>query len=193
MGVVLCGGKSTRMGTDKGLIKTESTTWAQLANEKLSVLGIPVGVSINREQYEDYQALFPSSKLILDNEGMHVKGPLLGIVSAHCINPHEDLLVLASDMPLINHSLLQKLVKSYQENSVKDAFVYVVAGEVEPLCGIYTARCLSRILNLYQADKLSNYSMKFILEKLSLSRIEVEESKRSYFSNINTKTELQRL
>ena len=42
IGVVLCGGNSTRMGSDKGLLKEEEETWAELAGRKLKALQLPV-------------------------------------------------------------------------------------------------------------------------------------------------------
>ena len=50
IGVVLCGGKSSRMGSDKGLLKLNDKTWAELAVKKMEQLRIPVYVSINETQ-----------------------------------------------------------------------------------------------------------------------------------------------
>ncbi len=37
VGVVICGGQSSRMGSDKGLLKLEAKTWAQTAIDKMAV------------------------------------------------------------------------------------------------------------------------------------------------------------
>ena len=53
LGVVLCGGQSSRMGTDKGLIKLNANTWAQAAVDKMLLLKLKVVLSVNATQYND--------------------------------------------------------------------------------------------------------------------------------------------
>ena len=77
IGVVFCGGKSTRMGTDKGLIPLVEGNWASLAFEKMSSLGITVKVSINSDQQKDYLNFFEKEQLLTDNLSLGVAGPLL--------------------------------------------------------------------------------------------------------------------
>jgi len=38
IGVVLCGGQSSRMHADKGLIKVQGVTWAEAAFQKMEAL-----------------------------------------------------------------------------------------------------------------------------------------------------------
>src|SRR5215210_5197976 len=97
-GVVLCGGQSTRMGTDKGLLQLNGKTWVQHTSDKLSSLQIPVVVSLNKKQPDGYSKIFSSDKLIIDDESLSLKGPLLGLMSVHQQLKQEDLLVLACDM-----------------------------------------------------------------------------------------------
>ncbi len=113
LGVILCGGQSSRMGSDKGLLKPGATTWAQTATNKMAALNIPVKISINSDQYKDYEALFPATDLIIDHATLLLKGPLLGVLSSHLAFPKEDLFILACDMPLMEISLLYTLYRSY--------------------------------------------------------------------------------
>ena len=69
-GLILCGGKSSRMGTDKGLLKLEAKTWAQTAVDKFAELNIPVKLSVNKEQYAEYSSVFPIADLIIDDESL---------------------------------------------------------------------------------------------------------------------------
>src|SRR4051812_4885506 len=114
-GVILCGGQSTRMGADKGLLKQGSLTWAELAAHKLSSLQIPVSLSVNKEQATIYSKIFSPDQLIIDNEALSIKGPLLGVLSAHQNFPDEDLVILACDMIEMSASVLQDLINNYQQ------------------------------------------------------------------------------
>jgi molybdopterin-guanine dinucleotide biosynthesis protein A len=162
LGVILCGGQSTRMGSDKGLLKLHANTWTQTAIDKVSELQIPVVVSVNNEQYVDYSSIFPPQQLITDNDSLKMKGPLCGILSVHIQHPQEDILILACDMPLMETELLKELMIHYQQD-LADAFVFTNDGEPEPLCGIYKATGLAHILHLYQTGQLPKHSMKYML------------------------------
>src|SRR5215212_9639839 len=98
IGVILAGGQSTRMGRDKGLLKQNDVTWSEIAASKLALLQIPVFCSVNQWQLEVYSKIFLAGNLIVDDECIFVKGPLLGLLSIHQKFPDEDVLVLACDM-----------------------------------------------------------------------------------------------
>jgi molybdopterin-guanine dinucleotide biosynthesis protein A len=145
LGVILCGGKSSRMGSDKGLLKLHAGTWAQTAVEKLKSLQMSVVLSVNCSQYKDYSPIFTIEQLVKDDEGLDVHGPLSGVLSVHLKYPQEDLFVLACDMPLMEKKVLVQLLESYQQNMSYDAFVFTNEGEPEPLCAIYRANGLAQI------------------------------------------------
>ena len=71
-GVILSGGESTRMGSDKGLLTFHSTSWTQNAVKKIKDLQIPVVVSINQKQIESYSSILSSQILIVDNDSLEV-------------------------------------------------------------------------------------------------------------------------
>ncbi|MBL7744850.1 MAG: NTP transferase domain-containing protein, partial [Chitinophagaceae bacterium] len=75
LGVILCGGKSSRMGSDKGLLKLEAKTWAQTAVDKLTALEMPIVLSVNENQLRDYTAVFNSNELICDDPSLSIHGP----------------------------------------------------------------------------------------------------------------------
>ncbi|HET7897471.1 MAG TPA: molybdenum cofactor guanylyltransferase [Flavisolibacter sp.] len=189
-GVVLCGGSSSRMGSDKVLLKEEETTWAELASQKLAALHLPFVVSINELQYETYSLIFPKEKLITDLKAFNVKGPLLGISSVHATIPAEDLLVLACDVKDITTSLLNNLV-SLASGDAYDAFVYTTDGKPQPLCAVYTAKGLQQIYCSVQQNILSRFSMMSVLESLNTMYVPVAENDLSAFSNYNRPDELQ--
>lgn len=193
LGVILCGGQSTRMGTDKGLIKLHANTWAQTAFDKMASLQLDVLLSVNSIQYNDYLAVFAATQLIVDNETLLIKGPLAGVLSVHVQHPDEDLFVLACDMPLMENEVLHELLSIYQEQPSADAIVFTNEGEPEPLCGIYTAKGLSDIVHLLNANKLTKHSMKNMLEHIHSYYTPLSNHQRKFFRNFNAHSELNGL
>src|ERR1044071_2487658 len=106
-GVVLCGGQSTRMGADKGLLQSNGKTWVKHTAEKLSSLHVHVVVSVNKEQLKSYSRMFGADDLVVDDEGLLVKGPVLGLMSVHQLLKQEDLFALACDMQEMDTALLK--------------------------------------------------------------------------------------
>lgn len=190
LGVILCGGQSSRMGSDKGLLKLEAKTWAQTAIDKMAALNIPVKVSVNNTQHPSYAAVFPVPDLITDNTSLQVKGPLQGVLSSHLQYPTEDLFILACDMPMMEPFLLKELYEQYLQHPSADAYIFTNDGEPEPLCGIYTANGLSTILAMLQDGQLIRHSMKFMLDHLVVNTIALLEEQKKYFRNFNAHAEL---
>jgi molybdopterin-guanine dinucleotide biosynthesis protein A len=193
VGVVLCGGQSKRMGSDKGLLNLHANTWAQTAIDKISVLKIPVVISVNKDQYEAYSSIFPPQQLITDKDSLQVKGPLSGVLSVHLSYPAEDLVILGCDMPLMETELVKELLNNYHQQQDKDAFVFTNDGLPEPLCGIYKAKGLAKIISLYQNNQLPRHSMKFMLEHIATYFIPLSDDKKKCFRNFNAHAELNGL
>ena len=189
IGLILCGGQSERMGTDKGLIKSAEKTWAQTAADKMALLNIPVIFSINKKQQDLYAKIFSQNELIVDNDMLDLKGPLLGLLSCHLAFPGEDLFVLACDMLYMKTDLLVKLLEKYQQQ-IADAYIFSNDVKAEPLCGIYTDRSLSYVSDLYKTKKLHTYSMKFILEQLNVCAVPLEDEEKKYFQNFNSPSDI---
>ena len=193
LGVVLCGGQSSRMGSDKGLLKPEAKTWAQTAFDKLSGLNLPTLISVNKQQYPDYAVAFNPSTLITDDDTLSIYGPLKGVVSIHLHHPSEDLLVLACDMPMMEIELLKELILHYHQQPDADAFVYTNDGEPEPLCGIYKSGGLAQIIQLYRSNQLPKHSMKYMLEHIHTNFLALTADKKNFFRNFNAHAELNGL
>jgi molybdenum cofactor guanylyltransferase len=192
LGIILCGGQSQRMGSDKGLLKQEEKTWTQSAIDKMSALNIPVKISVNKNQYPTYAEIFSANDLIIDNDTLSVKGPLLGVLSCHLAFPAEDIFLLACDMPLMESAILSSLYKTYQQQS-SDAYIFTNNEEAEPLCAIYTAKGMAVIHSMLNKGELIKYSMKFMLEHLDVIEIPIKEEEKKYFMNINHHSELNGL
>lgn len=190
VGVIFCGGQSSRMGTDKGLLKTGLKNWAQIAVAKFTFLQRPTILSVNNGQLEDYTHFFPSHQLVADDSSFQLKGPLCGLLSAHLQYPEDDLFVLACDMPFIEPAILKELYQHYRSNHRADVHVFMNNSEPEPLCGIYTVKALKHINHLYLTQQLSRYSMKFVLKQLTTAMYPINSDQEHCFRNVNTRDEL---
>jgi len=193
LGIVLCGGQSSRMGNDKGLLIHEANTWAQTAVEKLQVLNIPIKLSVNEGQLSEYAKVFKPELLIVDDAALEIKGPLLGLLSAHLHSSGKDLFVLACDLPLMDPHLLKELFSLYQQSKKYDVYIFSNNKEQEPLCGIYTAKALKKIIALHKQGKLTKHSLKFILSHLVVCEIAAHGSQKISFRNFNAHADINGL
>jgi len=192
LGVVLCGGQSSRMGSDKGLLMFNDKTWTQKAIDTLDNFQIHVVISVNKNQYKDYSSIFRVDTIIPDDPSLQLHGPLYGLLSVHLKYPEEDLLILACDMPLIDSELIKQLLTKYS-NETADAFIYTTDGEPEPMPGIYKSKGLAYVHHLYSNNQLPKHSMKFMLEHISTCISPLLADKKDCFRNFNTHTELNGL
>lgn len=187
----MCGGQSSRMGSDKGLLQHRQGTWARTALEKIQQLSISGVVSVNDAQYQEYCSYFSHHLLIKDNATLGIKGPLCGLLSVHLQYPEEDLFILACDMLLMEVVMLQKIYDCFLNRKRKVESLYCTnQHQAEPLCAIYTAEGLRSIVKQHMEQPLPRHSMKFLLEQLQTVSLELSEKEQKYFNNFNTAADL---
>lgn len=187
VGVVLCGGYSSRMGSDKGLLRQNGKSWAYLAYEKLEQITSEVFFSINPHQLREYRQIFPVGRLIVDS--IECKGPLAGLLSVHKSKPESDMLLLACDMVKMDVKTLKVLVEAYEQDEAKhDFYVFKNECEFEPLAGIYSNKGITKVFAQYSERKLTKHSMKHILENGNTYAIDSANS--TAFTNVNSPADL---
>ncbi len=183
IGLVLCGGKSSRMGTDKGMLMKDDCTWAEHMSSKLELLGLKTYVSINPQQFEKYGQFFSSKALIPDK--VDVKGPLGGLLSAHQRYPKKDILVVPCDMVNLDASLLQRLLSIRRQIVQAEIYVYGHAEFTEPLCAIYAASGLGKLFSDYKSGNLFSFSVLRATKSLRTVHLPIPENTND-FRNYNT-------
>lgn len=187
-GLVMCGGNSQRMGSDKGLLLHQSKTWAQNAVDTLCYCNMPVLLSVRKEQIPLYTTYFNTSMLLPDAD-MVIGGPAKGILSAHLQHSDENFFVLACDMVNMQAEVIQFLLDQSKEQE-GDIFVYTINGNAEPLCGIYTHSALTKINQLYKQQAIKKNSMKYLLSQVNTIYVDVPGTWMPYFKNYNTGSDL---
>ncbi len=131
-GLVLAGGKSTRMGKDKGMIHYHGMPQREFLYHLLGRVCTETFVSIRPDQKAD----FPEDMQSIVDDDIY-KGPYNGLLSAHNKFPEVAWLVLACDLPLIDLASLQELIAARDPNVMATAFAQKEDPLPEPLCAIW--------------------------------------------------------
>lgn len=154
-GIILAGGKSNRMGTDKGLLKLGEKYLIEYPIDVLSNLCDQILISANSNSY-DFLGYPIISDIVSDC------GPIGGIYTGLCHSKTNWNLVLSCDMPFVSEMLLHYLIANSEHTEVT---VPYHKNKLEPLCAVYhkkTKHVLERfiqkndfkIINTYQELKL---------------------------------------
>jgi molybdopterin-guanine dinucleotide biosynthesis protein A len=132
-GLVLAGGRSTRMQRDKAGLEYAGRSQLERAVELITPLVERVFVSVRRDQTGDpLRARFAQ---IVDSG--EVAGPIAGIIAAQARHPDVTWLVLACDLPLLDRDSLQHLLRSRRPEKQATAYRSSHDGLPEPLCALY--------------------------------------------------------
>jgi molybdopterin-guanine dinucleotide biosynthesis protein A len=191
LGLVLCGGRSSRMGRDKGLMDYEGDTWAGIIYKKLSSLNIPVVVSVNDDQEIYYSKVFRKEILVKDK--FDIPGPLNGLLSVHDQFPGDDLFVVGCDLIDMKEEVLQNLSSIYQSSKVPNQnYAYFNEGYFETVCAIYSSSILQEFKNLREKGKIKKLSLQNILENSQTCSVPLPELYKSSFENYNYDEQVRR-
>lgn len=191
MGLVLCGGRSTRMGHDKGLIRSGKMTWAEQQVSKLKILGLPVFISINESQVAAYLEIFQPTQLIVDRPFSNINGPLQGLLSAHHAFPEKHIVCIPCDMPNLSETFLTKLLNIFTRYYPEyQLFIPKAAEQIQPLCGLYAKECLDYFTEQYEAGYLKNKSMIHLVKTHPGVKMILFDDAEEEFGNYNTPKDL---
>lgn len=189
--LILCGGKSTRMGQDKGSMQIQGRTWVQQAIRAAQIAKSEVYLSVNSDQLALYKKEIPDANFILD-EYKYIEGPLKGIFSAHSKYPQSDWLVLACDMPKLTSRTILALLKAYNGDKSFDFYVFKDA-QIQPFPGIFAASALKSVSEALKIEKPETNSVKGLLDKGNVQIVSVPDGKSTEMVNVNDPEDLKRV
>jgi len=180
-GLVLAGGRSTRMQRDKAAIEYRAgETQLDAAMKLLAPRVARAFVSVRSEQRGDTaRAAWPQ---IFDRGD--VEGPIAGITSALAEYPEAAWLVLACDLPFLDAQTLDKLIAARDTAADATAFKSSHDGLPEPLCAIYEPRARAAIAAYVATGR--NCPRKFLMN--AHTRLLDQPNPRS-LDNVNTVAE----
>jgi molybdopterin converting factor subunit 1 len=132
-GLVLAGGASTRMRTDKAALQYHGQPQLHWAFELVSKFCAASFVSVRPDQRDD--AARAGHPQIVDRQpGI---GPIAGISAALLEQPKAAWLVLACDLPFLTERTLQYLIAHRDPQKIATAYRSSHDGLPEPLCAIW--------------------------------------------------------
>ncbi len=135
-GIILAGGRSSRLGIPKQLLKLGGKTLTEIAVEKLRDYSEEIYVITNFPE----EINIPGATAISDIQtGL---GPLGGILTGLTYSQTRINFVLSCDTPFISREIIELLT---DHRSTKNTVIPKAAGRLQPLCGIYTKDCMAVI------------------------------------------------
>jgi len=141
-GLVLAGGRSTRMQRDKATLEYRpGVTQLDAAMALLQGRVSRAFISVRADQAGD--ATRANHPQIVDRGD--VEGPIAGISAALAMHPEAAWLVLACDLPYLDARTLDALIAARDPQRVATAFRSSHDGLPEPLCAIYEPRALDGV------------------------------------------------
>ena len=187
--IVLAGGKGLRLGRDKALEAVGNKSLLQRVVSNLSLFNRDIIIVTAGEQSLPQFVDYPKSRIVPDT--YPGKGVLGGIYTGLAASDSFYNLVVACDMPFLNHDLLRYMI---QLSPSFDVVVPRLGNMVEPLHAVYSKNCLTSAESLL---KQGNLSITELFTLVKVRYVEAEEidrfdPKHLSFFNINTEADLNR-
>lgn len=166
-GIVLCGGKSTRMGAPKATLPFGAETMLQRVVRLLGTVVSPVIVVGARDQP---LPPLPDAVAITRDE-REAKGPLEGIRAGLTALPLsiDAAYITSCDVPLLVPAFVERMIDLMGDH---DIAVMQVDGFPHPLSAIYRRDTLPHVERLLAADRLRPV---FLFDAVRTRRIKPEE------------------
>ncbi len=181
--LILAGGKSTRMGSDKSQLVYDGKESQEIKMAKLCAsLGLESHISKSAEFPDDHIGEIPVIKDRLTD-----MGPFGAIVSAFMHDPDAAWLVLACDLPFINEASLQRLLSQRYPSGVATAFKAVERPFPEPLITIYEPKAYGRFLEFMS---LGYSCPRKVIINSDVRVLDLEDE--TVIENVNTPEELEK-
>ncbi len=165
-GVVLAGGRSSRMGTPKAALEWHGST---LLRRTVGILARATGgpVVVVRAQGQQLPGLPADIRLVDDpREG---KGPVQGIAAG--LAAVEDLadvaFVSSTDMPFLHPAFVRRVLRAVHEGA--DVGLPVARGYPQPLAAAYKTTLAQTAEHLVKAERLRPA---FLFEQCAVSRLD---------------------
>lgn len=180
-GYILAGGKSSRMGEDKGLMLFNGKPVVQYVIDALSPVLNNVIIVSNNPAYKMF-----GLEVVADE--IKEVGPAGGICAALQHSRSENNFIIGCDMPFVTIEAIEALIKKSNGYQIT---LPLRKGQLEPLFGVYDTACKDKWMRLVKEGsvKLHELVQHFGLQQLNVDHDVVITEKT--FRNINTRQEFE--
>jgi molybdopterin-guanine dinucleotide biosynthesis protein A len=178
-GVILAGGHSSRMGSNKALLPYKGGRFIEVIHRRLTALfGDVLIVTNTPEQY----VFLPCRKVMDIHPGM---GTLAGLHAGLSHSETDYIFAVACDMPYLNSALIRRIA------ALRDgAAVVIPEGDkgLEPLHALYGRQCLAPMEQALLADerRIVSFFPQVPVRHLSRDAVAMFDPAFDSFRNINT-------
>jgi molybdopterin-guanine dinucleotide biosynthesis protein A len=187
-GIVLCGGKSTRMGTSKALLPFGPETMLQRVVRLLSAVVSPIVVVA---AFDQELPRLPQDVIVThdENEG---RGPLEGLRAGLKALPAttDAAYVTSCDVPLLETGFVRQLIELANGY---DVAVMEIDGFTHPLSAVYRRDTLPSVEGLLAQDRLRPV---FLFDAVKTRRVKPDEMTADpelrTLRNLNTREDYER-
>jgi len=181
-GLILTGGKSTRMNEDKALLYYNGKPHALYLKDLIAPFCKNVYLSAKEGQWSGTSL----ENIPTISDSLKGSGPSIGIISAFKKHPEANWMVLACDLPYINEDTIKELIYHYDSHKAAIAFKNKDKDFAEPLCTLYTPLAHPVFEN---ANRSEIYCPVKILRDMDL--IKLDQCGSINLANINTPSEFK--
>lgn len=179
--IILAGGKSSRMGTDKGLVLFNGKPMVEYLIEIFRSLNIPTIIVANNSEYNQFDV--PVFEDLIKE-----KGPLAGIYTGLSHVESGMSVVVSCDIPCVSREMIETLVENVGSEKIT---IVSYKDRIHPLIGLYSTDLTNDLLKSLELNELrvrdfinSEDSKIIQLEDFNLNDTDKQ------VMNINTKEEL---
>lgn len=178
-GIILSGGKSSRMGTDKGFIKLNGKTFIEHSIEALKPLVSETIIISNNKAHDTFN-------LKRYEDAIEDAGPLAGVYTGLIHSKTDYNLVLSCDIPLIHTDVLRLLMEAFDDTS--EVIQIENNHKTSPLIAMYKSSCASKFYKLLVEGERR---LRYAVNQCKVKHVKLNSEIGIYISNINTPEELK--
>jgi len=183
-GIILAGGKSSRMGEDKGFVLLNGKPMVQYIIEALKNVVDSIIIISNNEAYNQFG--YPVFSDIIKE-----KGPVGGIYTGLYYSKTDKNFCISCDVPLISSDFIKWMFK---KNNTSNITLPLYRGKVHQMIGVYPRNVLAKFKESTEKGYLK---LSQVNKDLGCKIIDIEKDYANFdemiFSNINTHKELKNI